>query len=296
MKRRWLGLPLSAVCATASGHGVPSPSGTPVDAAPEPWVLCCLALSLILYGVGLVRLWRRSRLGRGALLRHASWFGAGWIAMAIALASPLDAAGGYLFSAHMVQHELLMIVAAPLMVLGRPLGVWAWSLPQSWLRPLGGALRVGPVRSAWHALTRPLHAWLLHFAALWLWHVPALFQAALLHPAVHALQHASFLFPALLFWWAVLEGAQSGADRGAAIAYLFTTMLHTGALGVLFAMSGHVWYPVYGIGASQYGLSALEDQQLGGLIMWVPGGLAYVIAGLVLCAGWLRQPARGAAS
>jgi putative membrane protein len=94
----------------------------------------------------------------------------------------------------------------------------------------------------------------------------------------------------------VLEGAQSGADRGAAIAYLFTTMLHTGALGVLFAMSGHVWYPVYGIGASQYGLSALEDQQLGGLIMWVPGGLAYVIAGLVLCAGWLRQPARGAAS
>jgi putative membrane protein len=296
MKGHWLTLSLLPVSVTALAHGLPAPDSAPADASPEPWVLCCLALSLILYGIGFVRLWRRSRLGRSTLLRHAGWFGAGWLAMTVALASPLDAAGGYLFSAHMVQHELLMIVAAPLMVSGRPLGVWAWSLPQAWLRPLGGALRVGPVRSVWRALTRPLHAWLLHFAALWLWHVPVLFQAALVHPAVHALQHASFLFPALLFWWAVLEGAHSGVDRGAAIAYLFTTMLHTGALGALFAMSGHVWYPAYGIGASQYGLSALEDQQLGGLIMWVPGGLAYVIAGLVLCAGWLRQPVRGAVS
>jgi putative membrane protein len=81
---------------------------------------------------------------------------------------------------------------------------------------------------------------------------------------------------------------------GAAIAYLFTTMLHTSALGALFAVSARIWYPVYGLGATQYGLSPLEDQQLGGLIMWVPGGLAYVIAGLALCAGWLRQGPRKA--
>jgi putative membrane protein len=289
-----LALPLPLLCGLASAHGVPR-AGQPVDTVTEPWVLDCLALSLLLYAAGLRKLWPRTQLGRTALLRQALAFGAGWGALTVALASPLDAAGGLLFSAHMVQHELLMIVAAPLLVLGRPLGVWAWGLPQAWLQALGSVLRASPVRGAWRALTQPLHAWLLHFAALWLWHVPALFQAALLHPAVHALQHASFLFPALLFWWAVLEPTHSARDHGAAIAYLFTTMLHTGALGALFAMSGQVWYPLYGTGASAYGLSALEDQQLGGLIMWVPGGLAYVIAGLVLCARWLRLPAPGMA-
>jgi putative membrane protein len=264
------------------------PEGVPAE-APEAWVLAPLALSLLLYAIGLARLAPRTRAGRRALLLRGAWFALGWSALAVALVSPLDSAGGASFSAHMVQHELLMIVAAPLMVLGRPLGIWAWAVPQRWLKPVGDSLRVGWVRGAWHALTRPLHAWLLHFAALWVWHVPALFQAALHHPAVHALQHASFLFPALLFWWAVFDRCGAASARGAAIAYLFTTMLHTSALGALFAMSGTVWYPAYAERASAYGLSALEDQQLGGLIMWVPGGLAYVIAGLVLCAGWLRQ-------
>ena len=260
------------------------------DTGPEWWVLLCLAVSLLMYGNGLVRLGLRARRGRAVRLREAAYFLGGWIALALALASPLDAAGAHSFSAHMVQHELLMIVAAPLLVRGRPLGVWAWSMPRAWLRPFGGGFRTGPAGALWHGLTRPLHAWLLHFASLWLWHVPFLFQAALLHPGVHALQHASFLFPALLFWWAVLDESAPARSPGAAIAYLFTTMLHTSALGALFAMSQRIWYPAYGLSPTLYGLSPLEDQQLGGLIMWVPGGLAYVIAGLVLCAGWLRAP------
>lgn len=255
--------------------------GTPPEASPEWWVVLCLALSLGMYVNGMVRLGRRARLG--VRWREAAYFAGGWMALAVALVSPLDGAGAASFSAHMVQHELLMIVAAPLLVRGRPLGTWAWSVPRGWLRPFSGA-----GTGFWHMLTRPLHAWLLHFASLWLWHIPYLFQASLLHPAVHAAQHASFLFPALLFWWAVLE--KGAAHRpGAALAYLFTTMLHTSALGALFALSTRIWYPVYGLGATQYGLSPLEDQQLGGLIMWVPGGLAYVIAGLTLCAGWLRE-------
>ncbi|TFW19507.1 cytochrome c oxidase assembly protein, partial [Duganella callida] len=147
------------------------------------------------------------------------------------------------------------------------------------------------LKTAWHALTRPLNAWLLHFAALWLWHVPGFFQAALLHPGWHALQHASFLFPALLFWWAVL--VDGGTSRSGALIYLFTTMLHTGALGALLALSSTIWYPAYGGAAMHYGLSALEDQQLGGLIMWVPGGLAYLLAALLLCAGWLAPQPQG---
>jgi putative membrane protein len=261
----------------------------------EPWLLFLLALSLLLYGLGLRRLWPRSRQSRGPLARQAAWFGAGWAALALALASPLDSAGSFSFGAHMVQHEFLMIVAAPMLVLGRPLGVWVWSLPAGWRRSTGAATRNPAVSAAWAALMRPLNAWLLHFAALWMWHVPATFQAGLASNGVHALQHASFLFSALLFWWAVL-GRQGGAHgRGGAIVYLFTTMMHTGALGAMFTMSETVWYPIYGSKAQAFGLSALEDQQLGGLIMWIPGGLAYVAAGLVLCGRWLARAPRNTA-
>jgi putative membrane protein len=274
----------------------------------EPWVAACLALSLIWYLQGMLRLWPRARQSRPHLLRQFGCFGAGWAMLALALASPLDSAGSYAFWAHMVQHEVLMIVAAPLLVLGRPFGVWIWALPGRWRGGVGKATRWRWLAWCWDMITRPMHAWLIHFAALWVWHVPALFQAGLVDNDIHALQHASFLFSALLFWWAVL-GQQGGIhhSRGAAIVYLFTTMMHTGALGALFTMSETIWYPLYGNRPSLFGLSALEDQQLGGLIMWIPGGLAYVIAGLVLGARWLipstrqqagpaqaRAPSRGA--
>ncbi len=282
--------------AAADAHTVSTAAEASASWGAEPWVLACLMLSLGCYAIGSVRLYARARLGRQALLRQAVCFGVGWLVLAIALASPLDAAGSLSFAAHMVQHELLMIVAAPLLVLGRPLGVWLWAWPSGWRRAGGALTHLKLLHLVWHWLTRPLNAWLLHFAALWLWHAPSLFQTALLHPGWHALQHASFLFPALLFWWTVLGKTPATPARGTALAYLFTTMLHTGALGALFALSATVWYPAYGAGAGEYGLSALEDQQLGGLIMWVPGGLAYLIAALLLCAGWLMPQRAGASS
>jgi putative membrane protein len=278
-------------CAGAHAHDVEAELalGPALGWGAEWWALALLALSLLLYGAGMRRLWPRAHGARATLLRQGAWFGAGWLTLVLALASPLDAAGSYAFAAHMVQHELLMIVAAPLLVLGRPLAIWLWAFGPAGRRRLAGATRNGAVRAAWGALTRPLNAWLLHFAALWMWHVPATFQAALADNATHALQHTSFLGTALLFWWAVLgrEGANQG--RGAAIVYLFTTMMHTGALGALFTLSDGVWYPLYGNRAQLFGLNPLEDQQLGGLIMWIPGGLAYLAAGLVLCLRWLRQ-------
>src|SRR5207237_214342 len=142
-------------------------------------------------------------------------------------------------------------------VLGRPLGVWVWALPPRWRSSVGGGTRWRPFALAWSAITRPLVAWGLHFAALWLWHVPALFQRALADNAVHALQHASFLFSALLFWWAVLGKQGLHGSRGASMLYLFTTMMHTGALGALFTMSDTVWYPAYGHDAMLFSLSPL---------------------------------------
>jgi len=260
----------------------------------EPWVVACLGVSALLYGVGLARLAHRSGEGRERLRHRACCFFAGWLALVAALVSPLDALGTQLFSAHMLQHETMMIVAAPLLVLGRPFALWLWGLPAGWRRPVGAAVRGRAVQGVWALLTWPLFAWLLHAAVLWLWHAPLLFEAALHSNAIHTLQHVSFLGSALLFWWAVLGDGTFRPQRGLSMLYIFTTMAHTGALGALLTWSGVVWYPSY-IGAGEaFGMAALEDQQLGGLIMWVPGGLAYLLAGLALASTWLGRTAPSA--
>jgi cytochrome c oxidase assembly factor CtaG len=215
------------------------------------------------------------------------------------LVSPLDPLGSQLFSAHMVQHELLMIVAAPLLVLGRPLAAWAWALPFEWRRAAGAFFHASAWRRPWLMVTGPLAAWVLHALALWLWHVPSLFDAALANTGMHALQHSAFLLTALLFWWSVL-GVATRKDEGIALLSLFTTMVHTGALGALLTVSPVAWYAAYATTTPAFGLDAVEDQQLGGLIMWVPAGLVYVGFGLAMAARWLGSPRRpidtGAAS
>jgi putative membrane protein len=240
-----------------------------------------------MYWVGVRRLWRRAGAGRGIGTGQAACFATAWLALALALTSPLDALGGALFSVHMVQHELLMVVAAPLFVMSRPLEAWTWALPAAWRQPLANAGRLRPVAAAWRTITQPLGAWTLHAVALWGWHIPWLFEAALTSAWLHALQHASFLGTALLFWWSVLGRGGRRADA-AGLASLFTTMLHTGALGALLTFAAHPWYAPYAAGS--FGLGALEDQQLGGLVMWVPGGLAYMGAGLAIVAAWLAPP------
>jgi len=259
----------------------------------EPWVLACLALSAGLYLLGLARLWRRAGVGRGAGATQALAFAAGWSTLVAALVTPIDALGARFFSVHMVQHELLMIVAAPLFVLARPLGIWSWALPKPARRAVGWLLHRTAWRAGWRFMTAPLVAWTLHAAALWIWHVPRFFEAALASEAVHAFQHIAFLLTALLFWWSVL-GATTRRAQGIGLLSLFATMVHSGALGALLALSSVPWYASYANTAGLFGLTALEDQQLGGLVMWVPTGLIYVAAGLAVAARWLAAPAPSA--
>ena len=258
----------------------------------EPWALACLACSAALYAVGAGRLWRRAGRGRGISFADAARFAAGWLVLCAALVSPLDALGERSFAAHMVQHELLMIVAAPLLVLARPLEAWTWALAPRWRVALASATRSPGLRAAWAACTDPLGAWTLHAVALWAWHIPALFEAALASEGVHILQHFSFFATALLFWWSVFDRASRNAGASS-LASLFTTMAHSGALGALLTFAGHPWYGSY---AGALGLTALEDQQLGGLVMWAPASLAYVAAALVIASRWLRAPRRTAGS
>jgi cytochrome c oxidase assembly factor CtaG len=250
----------------------------------EPLVIISLTVTAVFFIIGLCRLKRRSIRTWEALC-----FACGWLALFIALVSPVHAWGRVLFSAHMSQHEILMLVAAPLLVLGRPLIAFLWALPLSWSRRLGNIAKVTWISRLWHTFTIPLVAWLVHAIALWTWHIPALFDATLHSETVHTLQHLSFLVSALLFWWALIHGPQGAMGYGAAVLYVFTTSVHSGALGALLTVAGSVWYPSYSGLTTSWGLTPLEDQQLGGLIMWIPASLVYEIAGLALFAGWLRE-------
>ena len=255
----------------------------------EPLVITSLALMALLFAVGWWRLRREAPGRRFPRTWEGICFAGGWFALFIALVSPLHAWGSVLFSAHMTQHEVLMLVAAPLLVLGRPLVVFLWAFPVEWSRRIGNIGKIGAVSRTWHWLTIPLVAWAVHAVALWSWHLPVLFDAVLHSEWMHTLQHLSFLISALLFWWALIHGPRGAMGYGAAVLYLFTTSIHSGVLGALLTIAGSVWYPSYIGLTNSWGLTPLEDQQLGGLIMWIPAGLVYVIAGLALFAGWLRE-------
>jgi putative membrane protein len=260
----------------------------------EPGSVATLAVIALLYVLGLVRLWKRIGPGHGIRWPQALCFLGGWLATVVALISPLHAWGATLFSAHMVQHEILLLISAPLLVLGRPLAVMLWAMPRRARVAIGG--KASKLSRAWVFLTWAPVAWVSHAAALWLWHVPAFFEKTLTSNLAHAAQHASFLGTALLFWWSLLQGHRRRAGYGSGVLYLFTTAVHTGILGALLTLAPSVWYPSYAATSGLWGLTPLEDQQLGGLIMWIPGGIVYVVAGLALFAGWMQEAGERAAS
>jgi putative membrane protein len=132
-----------------------------------------------------------------------------------------------------------------------------------------------------------MNAWWIHFVALWGWHLPILFQATLKNEWVHAIQHLSFFASALLFWWSLLYAR--GRANYASVLYIFTTAVHTSVLGALLTFAQTVWYPAYRTTTQVWGLTPIEDQQLGGLIMWIPAGLVYLAVGLWAFALWLRE-------
>jgi cytochrome c oxidase assembly factor CtaG len=247
----------------------------------DPGVVIPLIVSALLYARG-----SRAQLTRSP--RQSLYFWCGWGTLTLALISPLHPLGEVLFSAHMVQHELLMLVAAPLLVLSRPLVTFLWGMPFECRRTLGRWAKTLPIRHSWNLLTDPFTAWWIHAAAIWIWHAPFMFEATLSSDLAHTAQHLSFFVSALLFWWALFY-AHGRRAYGAGVFYLFTTAVHTSILGALLTFAPHPWYPGYSTTTQAWGLTPLEDQQIGGLIMWVPAGLVYLIAGLWLFAGWLKE-------
>lgn len=239
----------------------------------DPAVLAGIVLAVVLH--------RRGRRDGDPPWRTVA-FHLGLAAIAAALLSPVDAAATALMSAHMLQHDLLLLVAAPLLVLARPGPRLLRGLPTTGRRAVGRTrrgLRLG------HRHTRALHHPVLGVAALvvalWSWHAAAAYTAALDHELVHVAEHSTLLAGGWLFWSAVAAAART-ARHGSAIAMLFVAALQGVLLGMLLLFSTAPWYDAFAASTRAWGLSPLADQQLAGVLLWLPASLLYVLVAIRL--------------
>ena len=245
----------------------------------EPGVVAALLASALLYGGSVGRLWRRAGRGRGITEWQVGYFAGALLVIALALLSPLAGLSEALFSAHMVQHILLMNVAAPLLVWGitPTFFLWLWPttprrrLARWWQRHMG-------LQRLWQFVCQPLVAWAIYALTLWIWHAPRFYQAALANQNIHLLEHSGFMAGALLFWWVLAQARRNALQLGAALLFLFTTALHSGLLAAIITFARRPLYPIYAPYGFAWGLTPLSDQQLAGVIMWVPVGFVYLAA------------------
>lgn len=213
--------------------------------------------------------------------------------LVIALVSPLDALGGALFSAHMVQHLILFVVTPWLLAYSRPgLGMW-WGLSSDSRKRIGGSASSNPViRGAHNASQNPLTIVVVFTAVLWLWHTPALYNAALRSDFIHAVEHFSFMAGAYLLWsWLLTvqhgRGGPQGDRQGLAILIVFVTVMQSGVLGAILTFSRSPLYDMHAGYTDLWGLTLLQDQQIAGLLMWVPMGLTFTLVALLIFRSWL---------
>lgn len=223
--------------------------------------------------------------------RRATLFTGAVATVAVAVISPLDAMSRALASAHMVQHLLLVLVAAPLLALSAPSGPLLRGSPRlarhaavRWRR------RLKLDRARLRFLRTPVTVSLLHAAALWFWHAAVPYDAALRSHPLHVLEHASFLVTGVLFWGVVLGSRAAGrVSNGYAVLLVFAMAMQSVILSLLLTFAPTAWYSSYATTTRAWGLEPLADQQLAGAIMWVPAGLVYLGVALALFAAWLNR-------
>ncbi len=251
--------------------------------APSIWLPILLTILIYIWGVRQV--WQRAGWEHGITRRQWLSFVGAILMLALALISPLDALSEELFSAHMVQHLVLILAAAPLLVLSDFQLAFLWFLPRRQAQILGSG--VNQTRRS--VLTHPILVWVLFTATMWLWHASALYEAALQNEAVHTFEHITFLFTAILFWWVLFKHTRPDHLHYAmTVPFLFLTVLQSGILGALMTFTSQPWYSTYALSAPQWGLTALQDQQIAGLIMWMPGGAVFTLLTIGYFAAWLQ--------
>ena len=257
----------------------------------QPWVwrldvLLVLMSGGVTYTLGWWRLRRLTQTPRLAQTWRLACYWLGLLSIALALLSPIDALSTQLFFMHMLQHLLLVMIAPPLLLLANPFPFVMWGLPHPWRRPVGSFFQAqGLLRRGLHRLAWPGLALLIFVAVLWGWHYPPAYDAALRNETIHDLEHLTFFITALLYWWRVIPAKPSLFPPTALesrIAFLLFTVPWNMLLGVWLTFASQPVYPHYTTVPRLWGLSVLQDQMFGGVIMWVPGSMMYVVAAVVL--------------
>lgn len=256
----------------------------------EPWIVASLALAAFWFAAGVVRL--RRRLGSGRLIGRGeiAAFAAGLGTIVAALLSPIDGIADQLFSMHMVEHLLLLLVAAPLLVLGRPALAFLWAFGPVGRKRVGRAWMALGLRTGVATIMHPIVVWILFCGVFVFWHFPVPYQWALGNEGVHTAEHASFLVTALMFWSIVIE--PSGRRRlayGPTLVFIMTAAILSALPGALIALAPRPLYPAYAQGVAAWGLTLLQDQQLAGIVMWIPGGVVYLVAAALIFLKWLEE-------
>ncbi|MBI4561105.1 MAG: cytochrome c oxidase assembly protein [Candidatus Rokubacteria bacterium] len=255
-----------------------------------------VGLVLASFGVAYITGWRQLRRRRPAVARagQLGFYLLGLSVIVLALLSPIDALAAWLLTMHMLQHELLTMVAPPLLLLANPLPVILWGVPRRVRHRLGRLLTRGAlVREGLRMLTRMPVAWVLYMVTLWSWHLPAAYEASLRNEIVHNAQHLSFFATGLLFWWPLVNPAprlHGHIPYGFRLVYIIAAVGPTALpIMAIAVFAREVFYPHYTTVPRLWGLSALEDQAVGWGLMGALDGLIYLIALLLLVARMLEH-------
>jgi putative membrane protein len=261
----------------------------------EPFLLVGVSIAAMLYVVGGVGRPRK----QGLKNRTWSWrsvaFWLGLLTILLALQSPIDVLARQLFWMHMVQHLLLIVVAAPLLAIASPWTRMWRALPlgfrRSVARPVFLNPGLAPLRWAYHQLARPSAVWVLAAANLWLWHLPPLYNLTLENHLVHHVEHGLFLGLGLAFWAHVFDQRPFRAPLGtlARSSFVFFAMVQSWGLAAILSFATSPFYAYAQLPTRPGGISALTDQQLGGGMMWVPGAITYSIVFVALLFQWLAE-------
>lgn len=250
-----------------------------------------LALLIFCYGRGLWRIWHRGGVGAAIRPVRAGCFAGGVLVLLAALVGPLDTATTTSFSAHMLQHMLLMVVAAPLIAFGTPIAPMLLGLPSDVRSGVVHWRRSSTGKHVLDWIGRPPVTWSLYAGALIFWHVPSIYEAALTTGVVHGLEHVTLFSVALLSWWTLIGPAKHRRlAYGPSVLYVFGLMLLCTGISAWFTLAPRVLYGFYSTGS--FGFTALEDQQMAGVVMGVMTGIAYLTAGATLFLLWLQDEER----
>jgi cytochrome c oxidase assembly factor CtaG len=245
--------------------------------------------------------WRLKKRGAHALIkpwRTVSYLG-GLAVLWVALMSPIDVLSGQFFYMHMIQHLLLVMIAPPLLLIANPMPIMMWGLPRALRTEIGRWLRPeSQVRQVLRAITTPGLVWLYFVAALVGWHEPSAYNLTLVSEFFHDLEHLTFFGTAMLFWWHVIGSAphiHKKLSPGLRIGYALSVVPASALTGIAISFASEPIYTYYTTVPRLGGMTVMEDQMLGGVIMWIPGSMMYIVAALILLAYWIRAEERKSA-